>query len=156
MGLLARYMSGLCVAVTGLCASGWLVLAPVAFGYRGSAPHQTAPHQAALADRATGGGLAVVSLFVQRGDLAAAMPGWRQITVRGRTVYSVDPDDRSFAWSADGFVYTVIADAPDGRRAGAPAGPVAVLPAWETLPFERVSPETETMGRISLGQAAWR
>jgi transcription-repair coupling factor (superfamily II helicase) len=22
-----------------------------------------------------------------------------------------------------------------------------VLPAWETLPFERVSPEVETMGR---------
>ena len=30
---------------------------------------------------------------------------------------------------------------------GALAVPVAVLPAWETLPFERVSPETETMGR---------
>jgi hypothetical protein len=58
MGLLARYVSGLCVAVIGLCASGWLVLAPVAFGYRGSAPHRTA-----LADRATGGGLAVVSLL---------------------------------------------------------------------------------------------
>jgi hypothetical protein len=58
MGLLARYMSGLCVAVLGLCASGWLVLAPAAFGYRGSAPRQTA-----LADRATGGGLAVVSLL---------------------------------------------------------------------------------------------
>ena len=37
-------------------------------------------------------------------------------------------------------------------RAGRPSwgrsgGPVAVLPAWETLPFERVSPEVETMGR---------
>jgi transcription-repair coupling factor (superfamily II helicase) len=31
--------------------------------------------------------------------------------------------------------------------AGALGGPVVVLPAWETLPFERVSPETETMGR---------
>jgi transcription-repair coupling factor (superfamily II helicase) len=30
---------------------------------------------------------------------------------------------------------------------GTLATPVAVLPAWETLPFERVSPETETMGR---------
>ena len=30
---------------------------------------------------------------------------------------------------------------------GAIEGPVAVLPAWETLPFERVSPEVETMGR---------
>jgi sigma-E factor negative regulatory protein RseB len=57
-------------------------------------------------------GLAVVSLFVQRGELGRPMPGWRQITVGGRTVYSVDPAQRSFAWSADGFVYTVIADAP--------------------------------------------
>ena len=30
---------------------------------------------------------------------------------------------------------------------GALNGPVAMLPAWETLPFERVSPEVETMGR---------
>src|ERR1700678_3526857 len=34
-----------------------------------------------------------------------------------------------------------------GPVVGALTGPVAVLPAWETLPFERVSPETETMGR---------
>src|SRR5580658_8874304 len=34
-----------------------------------------------------------------------------------------------------------------GSVVGALAGPVVVLPAWETLPFERVSPETETMGR---------
>jgi len=69
MGLLARYMSGLCVAVLGLCASGWLMLAPVAFGYRGSAPHG-----AALADRATGGGLAVVSLLTLIGWATA----WRR------------------------------------------------------------------------------
>jgi len=30
---------------------------------------------------------------------------------------------------------------------GALRGPVAVLPAWETLPFERVSPDVGTMGR---------
>ena len=35
----------------------------------------------------------------------------------------------------------------EGEGIGALAGPVAVLPAWETLPFERVSPELETMGR---------
>ena len=35
----------------------------------------------------------------------------------------------------------------DGEVVGALSGPVSVLPAWETLPFERVSPETETMGR---------
>src|SRR5580658_4028063 len=41
-------------------------------------------------------------------------------------------------------------DAPsDGAAAvlGALDTSVAVLPAWDTLPFERVSPEVETMGR---------
>jgi len=38
-------------------------------------------------------------------------------------------------------------DQRDAIAVGAMAGPVAVLPAWETLPFERVSPEVETMGR---------
>ena len=39
------------------------------------------------------------------------------------------------------------ADDGAGGLVGAVEGPVAVLPAWETLPFERVSPEVETMGR---------
>jgi sigma-E factor negative regulatory protein RseB len=57
-------------------------------------------------------GLSVVSLFVQRGVLPRAMPGWREEAVLGHTVYSTDPDGRSLVWSADGFVYTLIADAP--------------------------------------------
>jgi len=35
----------------------------------------------------------------------------------------------------------------DGVTVGQVDGSVVVLPAWETLPFERVSPEVETMGR---------
>jgi sigma-E factor negative regulatory protein RseB len=57
-------------------------------------------------------GLAVVSVFVQRGELAHVPPGWRPLTLHGRTVYSVNPEDRTFAWSAGGFVYTLVADAP--------------------------------------------
>jgi sigma-E factor negative regulatory protein RseB len=57
-------------------------------------------------------GLAVISVFVQRGELGKPMPGWRQIGIGGRTVYSIDPDERSFAWSSGGFVYTLVADAP--------------------------------------------
>jgi hypothetical protein len=45
------------VATLGLCAAGWLALAPVAFGYR-----KAGPHNAALTDWATGAGLALVSL----------------------------------------------------------------------------------------------
>ena len=36
---------------------------------------------------------------------------------------------------------------PDPGLGGAQYSPIAVLPAWETLPFERVSPSVETMGR---------
>jgi transcription-repair coupling factor (superfamily II helicase) len=36
---------------------------------------------------------------------------------------------------------------PANNVAGALVGPAVVLPAWETLPFERVSPDVETMGR---------
>jgi MucB/RseB N-terminal domain len=57
-------------------------------------------------------GLAVVSLFVQRGELGQPMSGWRQVAMHGRTVYAVDPDEMCFAWSAGGFVYTLVADAP--------------------------------------------
>jgi sigma-E factor negative regulatory protein RseB len=57
-------------------------------------------------------GLAVVSLFVQRGELGRPMPGWHRIELHGRTVYAVDPDEMCFVWSAGGFVYTLVADAP--------------------------------------------
>jgi len=57
-------------------------------------------------------GLDVVSVFVQRGELAQTPPGWRPVSLHGRTVYSVNPEDRTFAWSAAGFVYTLVADAP--------------------------------------------
>ncbi len=68
-GFLSRYLSGLCVAALGLCAAGWLALAPVAFGYR-----HAGPHDAALTDRATGAGLAVVSL----GTLVFWIVAWRR------------------------------------------------------------------------------
>ena len=35
----------------------------------------------------------------------------------------------------------------DDLRQFLPADEVAVFPAWETLPFERVSPSVETMGQ---------
>jgi hypothetical protein len=50
---------------------------------------------------------------VQRGHLPAELSGWSEVALRGQHVYAADPDDRSVAWSAGGFVYTVIADAPE-------------------------------------------
>jgi hypothetical protein len=69
MVLLRRYLSGLAVATLGLCAAGWLALSPAAFGYRG-----TGPDRAGLTDRATAGGLAVVSLVT----LVCAILTWRR------------------------------------------------------------------------------
>ncbi len=57
-------------------------------------------------------GLYVVSVFVQRGDLAPRLSGYHKITLAGRTVYAGQPDQRSVTWAGHGFVFTVMADAP--------------------------------------------
>ena len=57
-------------------------------------------------------GLSVVSLFEQRGNLAAKLSGWQKITVAGHAIYAAEPDQRSLTWSSRGMVYTVMADAP--------------------------------------------
>ncbi|HEY1624877.1 MAG TPA: hypothetical protein VGG16_13865 [Streptosporangiaceae bacterium] len=49
-----RYIAGLCASALGLCAGGWLVLTPFAFGYRGRG-------REAVTALATGGGLIVIS-----------------------------------------------------------------------------------------------
>ena len=62
-----------------------------------------------VADLEYSDGLYVVSLFVQRGTLAADMPGWQPVRMAGRPAYV---SGHSVTWAADGLVYTMIADAP--------------------------------------------
>lgn len=57
-------------------------------------------------------GLSVISVFEQRGNLPAAMAGWRKTTVDAHVVFVAEPDGRSLTWSSRGMVYTVMADAP--------------------------------------------
>jgi sigma-E factor negative regulatory protein RseB len=66
-----------------------------------------------VVDLAYSDGLSVISLFVQRGHLPAQLNGWSEVALRGDHVYASGRDRRSVAWSARGFVYTLIADAPD-------------------------------------------
>src|SRR2546430_8214067 len=73
-GQAGRYVSGLCVATLGLCAAGWLALAPVAFGYRSTGRAGTSLHRAAWADWATAAALALVSLVT----LACWVVAWRR------------------------------------------------------------------------------
>ena len=66
-------------------------------------------------------GLSVISLFVQRGTLAASMAGWQPLSLDGCRVYV---SGHSVTWAGRGEVYTMIADAPPqtvaaGRRRAA-------------------------------------
>ncbi len=57
-------------------------------------------------------GLSVISVFEQRGHLAATLDGWRKTTVNGHEIFVAEPDQRSLTWSSRGMVYTVMVDAP--------------------------------------------
>ena len=67
-------------------------------------------------------GLSVISLFVQRGTLAASMAGWQPLKLDGYRVYV---SGHSVTWAGRGEVYTMIADAPPQTVAEA----VSALPA---------------------------
>jgi sigma-E factor negative regulatory protein RseB len=100
------------VTLTALRTKGWPLPARLPGNLVLFAATQTSAPSGRVIDLSYSDGLAVISVFVQRGELAKPMPGWRQIGIRGKTVYSIDPGERSFAWSSGGFVYTVVADAP--------------------------------------------
>ncbi len=74
---------------------------------------QTGGGAGVVVDLAYSDGLSVVSVFLQRGHLPPELSGWSRMAVRGQQVFTADPDRRSVAWSARGFVFTVIADAPE-------------------------------------------
>ncbi|MFG2005872.1 MucB/RseB C-terminal domain-containing protein [Spirillospora sp. NPDC048911] len=60
-------------------------------------------------------GLAAVSVFVQRGGLdERSFAGWQRTRSNGRTVFRRDSLQRWAVWAGDGYVYTVLTDAPAG------------------------------------------
>lgn len=60
-------------------------------------------------------GLSTVSLFQQQGRLDERdMAGWRRESIDGTQVFVMDTIPRRVAWSSDGTVYTMLADAPIG------------------------------------------
>jgi sigma-E factor negative regulatory protein RseB len=103
-----------------LQASGWRLPPASIGGLALFQATQTATISGKVVEQSYSDGLSVVSVFVQRGELPGTMPGWRRIAGHGDSaVYAVDPGDRSLAWSADGYVYTMISDAPAGTVAQA-------------------------------------
>ena len=91
---------------------GWPLPATLAGNMELVAVTRTAARSGTVLDASYSDGLSVVSVFLQRGELPKTLPGWHLAAVRGQQVFAGDPDERSLAWSAHGFVYTVLADAP--------------------------------------------
>ncbi len=91
---------------------GWPVPATLAGDMSLVSVSRESARTGSVVDASYSDGLSVVSVFMQRGELAGVLPGWNVAQVRGVNVYSSEPDQRSLAWSADGLVYTVISDAP--------------------------------------------
>jgi sigma-E factor negative regulatory protein RseB len=129
----------------------WVAAAPAQFlasqaakGWQvpGSLPGDLPLYAAASADTASGevvdleysDGLYVVSVFAQRGTLAAKMPGWRQVSVGGQQAFV---SGHSVTWAVPGFVYTVIADAP----------PQTVTQVVEALPRDSSPGVLDRLGR---------
>jgi sigma-E factor negative regulatory protein RseB len=101
-------------SLAALRAKGWQLPALLPGNLPLFAATETSTRSGPVVNLTYSDGLAVVSLFVQRGELARPGAGWRPVTAAGRAIYSVNPQERSFAWSAGGFVYTLVADAPPG------------------------------------------
>jgi sigma-E factor negative regulatory protein RseB len=95
-----------------LHTQGWLVPAALPGGLSLFTGARTTTSTGAVLDLGYSDGLSVVSVFEQRGDLAAKLAGWQRTTVDGHVIYVAEPDQRSLTWSSHGMVYTVMADAP--------------------------------------------
>ena len=95
-----------------LRTSGWLVPPRLPGGLSLFTGAQTTTGTGTVLDLGYSDGLSVVSVFEQRGNLAAKLSGWQKITVAGHVIYAAEPDQRSLTWSSRGMVYTVVADAP--------------------------------------------
>jgi sigma-E factor negative regulatory protein RseB len=95
-----------------LRARGWQVRSELPGGLSLFTGAETQAGTGTVLDLGYSDGLSVVSVFEQRGNLAAGLAGWRKTTVDGHAIFVAEPDQRSLTWSGTGMVYTVVADAP--------------------------------------------
>jgi sigma-E factor negative regulatory protein RseB len=95
-----------------LHSQGWLVPARLPGGLSLFTGAQTSTGTGTVLDLGYSDGLSVVSVFEQRGDLAAQLAGWQKTVVAGHVLYVAEQDQRSLTWASHDMVYTVMADAP--------------------------------------------
>lgn len=124
--------------LAGLRAHGWPLPGPKPAGLVLLSAKESITRSGTVLDLDYSDGLSVVSIFIQHGHLPVGMTGWMPVTLAGHLVYADDPSDLSVTWSARGFVYTVIAAAPQQTVGEV----VAALPHNDALGF---------LGRIRRG-----
>jgi len=99
-------------AIDALRRGGWPLPSELPGGMMLFAATQTPTSAGPVIGLSYSDGLSVISLFVQRGVLPGQLAGWQRIAVSGHVAYAVDPTDQAIAWSGDGYVFTLLADAP--------------------------------------------
>jgi sigma-E factor negative regulatory protein RseB len=116
------------VFLASLAASGWTVPSSSPGGLPLYAAASTMTASGEIVDLEYSDGLYDISLFAERGTLAPDMSGWQRVKLAGQQAFVSGP---SVTWARDGFVYTVIADAPPQTVtqvvAGLPGGPPGIL-----------------------------
>jgi sigma-E factor negative regulatory protein RseB len=117
-----------------LAGKGWQMPGSLPGGLPLYAAASTKTASGEVVDLEYSDGLYVVSLFAQRGTLAAKMPGWRQVSVGGQQAFI---SGHSVTWAGPGYVYTVIADAP----------PQTVTQVVEALPRDSSPGVLDRLGR---------
>lgn len=108
--------------VASLRSAGWPLPRLLAGSLILVAARQLPSAQGTVVELTYSDGLSVISLFLQRGDLSDQLSDWHSGTLGGRKLYVSDDDARILAWSAHGYVYSMIADAPHATVDSAVAG----------------------------------
>jgi sigma-E factor negative regulatory protein RseB len=99
-------------AVSALRAEGWPLPDELPDGLILVTASKMAMHPGPVIGLSYSDGLSVISVFVQRGILPAMQRDWRRLTLGDHDVYALDPDDQTIVWAGDGYVFTVVAQAP--------------------------------------------
>jgi sigma-E factor negative regulatory protein RseB len=95
-----------------LRAQGWPLPGPLPGGLALLGAREDNTAAGPVVDLDYSDGLSLVSVFLQRGHLQSRLAGWSRMALGGSPVYADGAGGQAFVWSAHGFVYTLVAAAP--------------------------------------------